>query len=409
MKKLIFNKGFLSGKRVLLGVSGGIAAYKTPLIIRELIKLNCKVKVVMTPSSKDFVTPLTLSTVSQNPVLSSFISEDHDNPLWNDHVKLANWPDLFLIAPATCNTISAMANGKCNNLLLATYFSSKAPVMIAPAMDLDMYKHPSNKMNINKLKTYGNYVLPVGDGFLASGLEGKGRMLETHKIIDKIINHFNSSLPLLNKKVLISAGPTYEAIDAVRFIGNFSSGKMGFALASIALSLGASVTLITGPTSEKISNANLNLINIISTNEMFNSLKLNYSDADIVISSAAVSDFRPIKTRVNKIKNKERLSSINIEPTIDILEYLGKTKNNQFLVGFALETDNEIENAIIKLKKKKLDAIVLNSLNDKGAGFSSDNNKITYISKNQTKIEFKLKPKIEVAQDIFNQILNEFI
>ncbi len=398
---------FLIGKKILVGISGGIAAYKSPEIVRQLVKNGSEVKIVMTPSSMDFVTPLTLSTVSNNPVLSSFVSEDMDNPLWNNHVDLANWADLFLIAPATLNTISSMANGICNNLLLATYFSSKCPVMITPSMDLDMYNHPSNKENIKKIKSRGDIILPVGEGFLASGLKGKGRMVEPKVILIFIENFFKSNLLMSGKKVLITAGPTYEKIDLVRFIGNYSSGKMGFALAKVALDLGAEVVLITGPTSQKISHPNLKRIDISSAQEMLSSVKLFYNKVDIVFASAAVSDFKPVKTFNRKIKKEEEFSIVNLEQTVDILDFMGKNKNKQLLIGFALESENEIKNAKFKLKSKNLDAIVLNSLKDIDAGFSSDKNKITFIKKNKSIKDFKLKSKIDVAKDIFKEIMNE--
>jgi len=398
---------FLIGKKVLVGISGGIAAYKSPEIVRQLIKNGCEVKVVMTPAAKDFVTPLSLSTISKNPVLSSFISEDSDNPLWNNHVDLANWADLFLIAPATSNTISSIANGNCNNLLLATYFSSKCPVMIAPAMDLDMYKHPTNKDNLKKIKSYNNIILPVGEGFLASGLKGKGRMLEPKEILNFINDFFKKTLTLFGKKILITAGPTYEKIDLVRFIGNHSSGKMGFSLAKTALNLGAKVFLVTGPTSQKINHPNLKQIDIISASDMLNKVKLFYKKVDIAIASAAVSDFKPLKVFNKKIKKEDNIKTVKLEKTVDILNYMGKNKKNQFLIGFALESDNEIKNAKNKLKNKNLDFIILNSLKEKRGGINSDKNKITIIKKDYSVKDFKLKSKIKVAKDIFKEIINE--
>tara|TARA_B100001250_G_scaffold318277_1_gene280885 strand:- start:3251 stop:4459 length:1209 start_codon:yes stop_codon:yes gene_type:complete len=398
---------FLIGKKVLVGISGGIAAYKSPEIVRQLIKNGSEVKVIMTPSAKDFVTPLSLSTVSNNPVLSSFISEDSDNPLWNNHVDLANWADLFLIAPATSNTISSIANGKCNNLLLATYFSSKCPVMIAPAMDLDMYKHPSTKKNIKKIKSYNNIILPVGEGLLASGLKGKGRMLEPKEILDFINDFFKKKLTLFGKKILITAGPTYEQIDLVRFIGNHSSGKMGFSLAKTALKLGAEVFLVTGPTSQKIKHPNIKKIDIISASDMLSKVKLFYEKVDIAIASAAVSDFKPLKKFNKKIKKEDNIKTVKLEKTVDILNYMGKNKKNQFLIGFALESENEIKNAKNKLKNKNLDFIILNYLKEKRGGFNSDKNKISIIKKDYSIKEFELKSKIKVAKDIFKEIINE--
>ena len=396
----------LSGKKILLGISGGIAAYKTPLLVRELIKFGAEIRVLMTPLAKDFVTPLTLSALSKNPVLSSFTNNELDNPVWNNHVELGLWADLYIIAPATSNTLSSMAQGRCNNLLLATYLSAKCPVFIAPAMDLDMYTHPSNQKNINLLASYGNQILPVGEGDLASGLEGKGRMMEPHQIAENIISYFNPSLPLKNKKVLITAGPTYEAIDPVRFIGNHSSGKMGFSLAKEAAELGAIVTLITGPTAQIISHPNILIVHVLSTQEMFVAVKEYYLNTDIAIAAAAVADFKPEKQVLQKIKKKTNLLTLNLVPTQDILAYMGSHKKNQYLIGFALETNNAIENAKEKLYNKNLDGIVLNSLQDSGAGFSVSTNKITYIHANQSINKFPLQSKSDCAKVIFKQILS---
>ena len=396
----------LSGKKILLGISGGIAAYKTPLLVRELIKFGAEVRVLMTPLAKDFVTPLTLSALSKNPVLSSFTNNELDNPVWNNHVELGLWADLYIIAPATSNTLSSMAQGRCNNLLLATYLSAKCPVFIAPAMDLDMYAHPSNQKNINLLASYGNKILPVGEGVLASGLEGKGRMMEPHQIAENIISYFNPSLPLKNKKVLITTGPTYEAIDPVRFIGNHSSGKMGFSLAKEAAKLGAIVTLISGPTAQIISHPNILIVKVVSTLEMFDAVKEYYLNTDIAIAAAAVADYKPEIQVLHKIKKKADLLTLNLIPTQDILAYMGTHKKNQYLIGFALETNNAIENAIEKLKNKNLDGVVLNSLQDAGAGFSVSTNKITYIHANQSINEFPLQSKSDCAKVIFKQILS---
>jgi len=396
----------LSGKKILLGISGGIAAYKTPLLVRELIKFGAEVRVLMTPLAKDFVTPLTLSALSKNPVLSSFTNNELDNPVWNNHVELGLWADLYIIAPATSNTLSSMAQGRCNNLLLATYLSAKCPVFIAPAMDLDMYKHSSNQKNINLLASYGNKILPVGEGVLASGLEGKGRMMEPHQIAENIISYFNPSLPLKNKKVLITTGPTYEAIDPVRFIGNHSSGKMGFSLAKEAAKLGAIVTLISGPTAQIISHPNILIVNVVNTLEMFDAVKEYYLNTDIAIAAAAVADYKPEIQVLHKIKKKADLLTLNLIPTQDILAYMGTHKKNQDLIGFALETNNAIENAIEKLKNKNLDGVVLNSLQDAGAGFSVSTNKITYIHANQSINEFPLQSKSDCAKVIFKQILS---
>ena len=396
----------LGGKKIVLGISGGIAAYKTPILIRELIKLKTNVRVVMTPASKKFVTPLTLSTVSKNPVLSSFESSSQDNPIWNDHVEIGSWADLLLIAPATSNTISSMVNGRCNNLLLAVYLSAKCKTFIAPSMDLDMYDHPSNQKNLKKLKNYGNIILPVGKGPLASGLYGNGRMLEPNEIISFLINYYKSKLPLAGKNVLITSGPTYEKIDPVRFIGNHSSGKMGFALAEAAARRGANVVLITGPTNEKIHNSLVEVHSVLSADNMYEEVKKHYAGCDIAIASAAVSDFKVKSPAKKKIKKSQEIKSLDLVPTKDVLAYMGKKKKNQFLVGFALETDNELKNAKIKLKEKNLNAIVLNSLNDKRAGFSSNTNKISYIQHNHSVKRFPLQSKLDCANSIFEQILS---
>jgi phosphopantothenoylcysteine decarboxylase/phosphopantothenate--cysteine ligase len=397
----------LGGKKILLGISGGIAAYKTPLIVRLFKSLGSEVKVVMTPSASDFVTSLTLSTLSNHPVYSTFTTESQDNPVWNDHVALGKWADLFLIAPATSNTLSAMVHAKCNNLLVATYLSSTCPVYIAPAMDLDMYAHPANQENIKQLNDLGKKVLPVGEGFLASGLHGKGRMLEPEEIIRFISEDLKAGLPLNGKKVLITAGPTYEPIDPVRFIGNHSSGKMGFALAEEACRLGAHVVLVSGPTVLEASSA-IERHNAISSEEMYALAMHHFSATDIAIAAAAVADFKPRKVGSQKIKKENALKAIELEPTQDILAQMGRLKQNQYLVGFALETEDEKNNAIKKLKSKNLDAIVLNSLKDKGAGFSLDSNKVTFIDKSEKAISFELKSKSLVAKDIFSQILSRY-
>ena len=396
----------LSGKKILLGVSGGIAAYKSPLIVRLFKSHGAEVRVVMTPSAKDFVTPLTLSTLSDHPVCSTFTEQLYENPTWNDHVGLGKWADLFLIAPATSNTISSMVHSKCNNLLIATYLSCTCPVYVAPAMDLDMYAHPANQKNIEELDRIGNKVLPVGEGFLASGLNGKGRMLEPEEIIDYIIKNIKAGLPLKGKKVLITAGPTYEPIDPVRYIGNYSSGKMGFALAEEALQLGADVILISGPCALEAS-PYIKRYSVTSADEMYTLTMEHFSSVDIAIAAAAVADFKPRLVGKQKIKKESGIQSIELENTQDILAQMGKLKQKQFLLGFALETEDEINNAIKKIKSKNLDAIVLNSPNDSGAGFSLDSNKVTYIQKNETIIPFELKSKTLVAKDIFSQILNQ--
>ena len=398
---------FLSGKNVLLGISGGIAAYKAPFILRLLKKRSCDVKVIMTTSAKDFVSPLTLSTLSENNVLSTFTSDDK-NDAWNNHVSLAKWADLFIIAPATSNIISSIASAKCDNLLIATYLSFNGDVYIAPSMDLDMYENSANQKNIDSLMNSGKRVLPVGSGYLASGLEGKGRMLEPEEIIQYIENDLSKNLPLNGKKVLITAGPTYESIDPIRFIGNKSSGKMGFALAKRAAELGSEVFLFSGPTSLDIVNSSVKIIRIDNSDEMFEKVMKKYDEMDIVISAAAISDFKSKTIFSNKIKSKEQSIKLEFIPTKDILEQMGKRKKNQLLIGFALETENAIENSLLKLKNKNLDAIVLNSFNEDNLVFGSDENKITYIRSKNDVTHFDIKSKYLVAKDIFDQILSEY-
>ena len=398
----------LSGKNILLGVTAGIAAYKTAHLVRLFIKAGANVKVVMTPASKDFVTPLTLSTLSQNPVYSSFFEKGEEGTeKWNSHVELGLWADYMLVAPATANTLSKMANGVCDNLLLATYLSAKCKVYFAPTMDLDMYKHPSTKQSIDKLQSYGNVFIAPSSGFLASGLDGEGRMEEPENMVSFMENDIVNGLPLFGKKVIITAGPTYEAIDPVRFIGNHSSGKMGFELANAAANLGAKVYLVTGPSHEKVFNSLIKRIEVVSAQEMYTEVHKHYDTSDIAICSAAVADYRPKHISDQKIKKSSESMTIELVKTHDILASLGKIKKNQFLIGFALETDNEIENAILKLKNKNLDLIVLNSLQDKGAGFKKDTNKVSIIDKFENISEFSLKSKAEVAEDIFNEILKK--
>ena len=397
----------LSGKKILLGITAGIAAYKTASLVRLFIKLGADVKVIMTLASKDFITPLTLSTLSKNPVHSTFYEKEDENELWNNHVDLGLWADYFLIAPATANTLSKMANGTCNNLLLATYLSAKCPVYFAPAMDLDMYKHPSTKESLDKLKSFGNILIPATSGELASGLVGEGRMAEPEDIVAFIENDILSKLPLKGKKVLITAGPTYEAIDPVRFIGNHSSGKMGFAIANSAANLGAEVILISGPSHQQIKHSLVKRIDVVSADDMYKVTHQYFNDVDIAILSAAVADYKPKNIANQKIKKKDSSLTIELSPTKDILASLGKIKKDQYLVGFALETNNEIENAKSKIKRKNLDAIVLNSLQDKGAGFATNTNKITIIDKNLNEKPFELKSKVEVAKDILNEIVEK--
>lgn len=396
----------LSGKKVLLGITGGIAAYKTPLLVRALVKKGAEVKVVMTPSALDFVTPLTLSTLSNNPVVSTFTAEgDSDHPAWNNHVELALWADLFLIAPATSNTLSSMAHARCNNLLLACYLSAQCPIFIAPAMDLDMYAHPANQANMEKLLSFGHSIFPAQEGFLASGLEGKGRMMEPEEIIRGLEENLQAKAPLNGKQVLITAGPTYEAIDPVRFIGNHSSGKMGFALAEEAAALGARVVLVSGPTALSVEHPNIHLVPVTSAAQMHAAVFEHYAKMDIAIAAAAVADFRPSSPAEQKIKKQTGLPQIHLTETVDILAQMGHEKKSQFLLGFALETENELSNAKGKCARKNLDAIVLNSLNDSDAGFGGSQNKITYIRNDGSTVSFNLKPKTAVAKDIFTQIL----
>ncbi|WP_142786479.1 bifunctional phosphopantothenoylcysteine decarboxylase/phosphopantothenate--cysteine ligase CoaBC [Changchengzhania lutea] len=397
----------LCGKNILLGISAGIAAYKTASLVRLFIKSGATVKVVMTPSSKDFITPLTLSTLSKNPVYSSFVNEEDDNAVWNNHVDLGLWADLFIIAPATANTLSKMANGVCDNLLLATYLSAKCPVYFAPTMDLDMYKHPSTLQSFEKLKAFGNIMIPATSGELASGLVGEGRMAEPEDILTFIENDILDALALRGKKVLITAGPTHEAIDPVRFIGNHSSGKMGFEIAKASANLGAEVFLVTGPTHQKVTHSLINLIPVTSAEEMYQACHTYFNDMDIAILSAAVADFKPKEVSTEKIKKSASTLRLELEKTKDILQSLGKIKTNQYLVGFALETNNELENAKDKLKRKHLNLIVLNSLNDKGAGFKSDTNKVTFIDADDNVMAFPLKSKADVAKDLLDKIINE--
>ncbi|CAL2107345.1 Cysteine/Cysteine sulfinic acid decarboxylase [Tenacibaculum sp. 190524A02b] len=397
----------LSGKKVLLGITAGIAAYKTASLVRLFIKSGAEVKVIMTPASKDFITPLTLSTLSKNPVHSTFYNQEDENELWNNHVELGLWADIMLIAPATANTLSKMTNGTCDNLLLATYLSAKCPVYFAPAMDLDMYKHPSTKKSLEELQRFGNVMIPATSGELASGLVGEGRMAEPKDIISFIEKDILSKLPLKGKKLLITAGPTYEAIDPVRFIGNHSSGKMGFEIAKTAANLGAEVFLVSGPSHQKVNHSSISRINVTSAEDMYQACHKFFEDMDVAILSAAVADYRPKNIANQKIKKKEASLTIELEPTKDILKSLGEIKKHQLLVGFALETNNELENAKGKIQRKNLDLIVLNSLRDKGAGFATDTNKITIIDADLNQKGFELKSKKEVSKDIINEIIQK--
>ncbi len=395
----------LNGKKILLGVSGGIAAFKTASLVRLFIKSGAEVKVIMTTAAKDFVTPLTLSTLSKNPVYSAFFDTENENELWNNHVDLGLWADLMLIAPATANTLSKMSNGTSDNFLLACYLSAKCKVYFAPAMDLDMHKHQSTKNSIEKLQSFDNILIPATSGELASGLVGEGRMAEPEDIIQFIEKDILATLPLRNKIVLITAGPTHEAIDPVRYIGNRSTGKMGYKLAHQAANLGAKVILVSGPSNEKTTHSFIKRIDVKTASEMYDIVHENYTNANIVIAAAAVADYTPASVQNKKIKKKDAKLQIDLVPTKDILASMGKLKKQQFLVGFALETDNELQNAIGKLHRKNLDLIVLNSLQDKGAGFATSTNKITIIDKQEKTTEFALKSKTEVAKDIFVEIL----
>lgn len=390
----------LKGKKILLAISGGIAAYKMNYLVRDFVKKGAEVKVILTPSAENFVTKVTLSTLSKNAVYSDFYDQ---NGTWNSHVELALWADVLLVAPCTANTLAKMVHGICDNLVVATYMSAKCPVFIAPAMDLDMYAHPSTKENLEKAERFGHHIIPAEFGELASGLEGQGRLAEPETILQKIEDFFtqNHSENLEGKTVLITAGPTYEAIDPVRFIGNHSSGKMGFSLAEEAVRRGAKVILISGPTSQKTSTKNIEIHRVTSAKEMYDEVFKYYEKVDIAIASAAVADYAPKIVAKEKIKKSEEEFTIELVKNPDILKTMGEKKTHQFLVGFALETQNEEENAKSKLQKKNLDMIVLNSLRDEGAGFQKDTNKVKILTHSEKK-EFSLKSKDEVAKDILD-------
>ena len=394
----------LQNKKILLGVSGSIAAYKAAALTRLLVKAGAQVKIIMTPAATDFVTPLTLSTLSTNPVLTNLTESDS----WANHVMLGRWADIMLIAPLSCNTLAKMATGLCDNLLLAVYLSATCPVVVAPAMDEDMWHHPSTKKNIETISAYGNYIIPVENGELASGLVGEGRMAEPESIVKWIDDFFLSENELEGKKVLITAGPTYEKIDPVRFIGNHSSGKMGVAIAEEMKKRGGDVTLILGPSGIKV-NGGIKLVHVTSAAEMFGACEKAFATADIAIMSAAVADYTPVHIAKEKIKKSEDNFTLSLTKTKDILKILGSVKtSNQVLVGFALETDNEKENALKKLSSKNADMIVLNSLQDAGAGFGHDTNKITIFDKTGKSFPFEVKSKKEVAVDIVNTIIQQF-
>lgn len=392
----------MRSKRILLGVTGGIAAYKIPILVRLLVKSGYQVKCVLTPDASQFVSPLVLSTLSLHAAESELVSKEN---VWNNHVELAEWCDLFVIAPLTANTLAKMASGICDNLLLSVYFSMKGKTVVAPAMDLDMYAHPTVKRNIATLEKDGVRVLPAEFGELASGLVGQGRMMETEQILEEIQKSFQKKKTSLNgQKVLITAGPTYENIDPVRFIGNYSSGKMGFALAESFLNAGCQVLLISGPTSLTIDHPNLTRINVVSADEMMVEVKKHWHEQTIGVFAAAVADYKPKIQENQKIKKKSEELNLVLVKNPDILGWAGSVKDSQFLVGFALETSNAIENASAKLKNKNLDSIILNSMEDSGAGFAHDTNKVTILDKKMTKTELTLKSKYEIADEIVEYI-----
>ena len=389
----------LEGKNIVLGVCGSIAAYKSALLVRLLVKAGAHVKVVMTPDATHFITPLTLSTLSKNPAHVNYFKPDTGE--WDNHVELGLWADMLIIAPASANTLAKMANGICDNLLLAVYLSAKCPVYFAPAMDLDMWLHPATRQNVIRLQSFGNILIAPGSGELASGLYGEGRMAEPDEIITFLSSALKKKLLLANHNIVVTAGPTYEAIDPVRFIGNHSSGKMGFAIADELAAMGANVTLISGPSAEVSHQQNIKRINITSAAEMLAACQSNFKTAKACIMSAAVADYTPVHVAEQKIKKQDGGLNIELKKTTDILKYLGEQKTpGQILVGFALETNDEEQNAISKLQRKNLDFIVLNSLNDAGAGFKKDTNKVTIIDRDLQKTVFELKSKEAVAHDI---------
>ncbi|MCU0384015.1 MAG: bifunctional phosphopantothenoylcysteine decarboxylase/phosphopantothenate--cysteine ligase CoaBC [Cyclobacteriaceae bacterium] len=397
----------LEQKKILVGVTGSIAAYKAALLVRLLVKEGATVKVLMTRDATTFITPLTLGTLSKNPVLIEFANEQDGT--WNNHVELGLWADAFIIAPATANTLAKMANGFCDNLLLATYLSARCPVFFAPAMDLDMLQHAATQNNIKKLLAFGNHLIHATHGELASGLVGEGRLAEPEEIVTTIKDHFTPKR-FLNKKVLLTAGPTYEAIDPVRFIGNHSSGKMGFALAETLASQGAQVTLVSGPTHLQSTHKNIRLIKVQNAEEMAATCLTEFTTCNLAILAAAVADYKPLYKAEQKIKKKDENLSIELTKTQDIAATLGKQKkNNQLLIGFALETEQEESNALKKLESKNFDMIVLNSLQHKGAGFGHDTNQISIYLRDKTKIDFQLKNKTEVARDIVNTIVDHLM
>lgn len=394
----------LKGRKILLGITGSIAAYKAIYLVRSLVKSGAEVKVIITPSARDFVSPLTLSTLSHHPVLVDLFDEQS----WSNHVMLGRWADIMLIAPLSCNTLAKMAGGLCDNLLMAVYLSATCPVLVAPAMDEDMWKHPATRANLEKIESYGNKIIPVGKGELASGLVGEGRMAEPEEIMG-FLDRFFLPGPLKDKKVLVSAGPTYEHIDPVRFIGNHSSGKMGLAIAAELKRRGARVSLVLGPVQQKEIPSGMEVIDVVSAADMFTACNRVFEEADLAIMAAAVADYTPGITETEKIKKKEDTMTIGLIKTKDILRSLGeKKKKNQVLIGFALETNNEEQHAREKLVNKNADMIVLNSLNDPGAGFGKDTNKITIFDKDGSRYDFGTRSKKEVACDIIDTIIRHY-
>ncbi|MDJ1500858.1 bifunctional phosphopantothenoylcysteine decarboxylase/phosphopantothenate--cysteine ligase CoaBC [Xanthocytophaga agilis] len=400
----------LAGKKIILGITGSISAYKAALLTRLLVKSHAEVRIIMTDAATEFITPLTLSTLSKNPVLNKFVRNESGE--WNNHVELGLWADSMIIAPASANSIAKCANGFCDNLLTATYFSARCPVFFAPAMDLDMYKHPATQANLQKLTSFGNQIIPAENGELASGLVGEGRLAEPEHIVSFLEKYFSQSeisnkKSLAGKKVLITAGPTYEPLDPVRFIGNHSTGKMGFAIAERMAAHGAQVELVTGPTHLQLTNSNIHITRVLSAQQMFEASARIFPQSDITVLAAAVADYRPAEIADQKIKKKEDSFTLNLVKNVDIAATLGQQKQpGQIMVGFALETENEESNAQEKLRKKNLDMIVLNSLNDKGAGFGHDTNKISVIQKDGNLQRFDLKSKTAAAEDITNLIID---
>lgn len=395
----------LRGKHIILGICGGIAAYKSVSLLRLLVKAGAEVQVVITPAGKEFITPVTLSALSQKPVVSEFFTANTGE--WHSHVDLGLWADCMVIAPATASSIAKMANGVADNMLITTYLSAKSPVFVAPAMDLDMMAHPSTRRNLDLLRSYGNHIIEPESGELASGLVGKGRMEEPEKIVEVLDRFFATREDLHGKKMLITAGPTHEKIDPVRFIGNYSSGKMGYAIAEAAASRGAEVTLVSGPVSLHVSNPAINVVDVESAREMLAACEEAFPQSDIAVMCAAVADYAPTSVATSKIKREhDEIPVITLVKNPDIAATLGhEKKKDQILVGFALETDHELENAFDKLGRKNLDMIVLNSMRDSGAGFGVDTNKVTILTSDNRRLEFSLKPKTEVANDILDTIL----